>query len=461
MKKYIKITYAICFFIVMITILCATFLMFYNTRLNDTKESLKITAEVVRISKIPQDIDLQDYVRALAYTNKNLRVTLIDHRGTVLGDSQVQALSMENHLDRGEVIRAIQTGFGEEIRASETTGIKTIYTATKVNEDLILRFSYPLVVTYDFLKTMLPITLVISLLMILIMNKFANNLSEKLVSPIVEINKLLENKGQVEIGDAANIKSFKEVQPILNNIDYLIKKLNYDFAQMEKTQQMRTDFVANVSHELKSPLTSIKGFADLMSSGLISKKEQQNDYLKRIVKESDRLLSIINDILYLSEVESIKVPSLEMKTMSLDKVANDVIKSLEGLRADKRIILYTEGQGHIQAVEKDIWEMIYNLVDNGIKYGKQKGFIKVQITNTDKVVTLIVKDNGIGIDGEHLGRIFERFYRVDTSRSRTGGGTGLGLSIVRNIVAKYDGKIGIKSTKDIGTTITIEFKSFA
>lgn len=296
--------------------------------------------------------------------------------------------------------------------------------------------------------------------MIIIINKFANNLSEKLVFPLVKINKLLENKGEIHLEDSHEIKTFKEVEPMLNNIDYLIKKVNYDFAQMKKTEQMRTDFVANVSHELKSPLTSIKGFADLMASGLITKKDQKEDYLKRIVKESDRLLNIIDDILYLSEVESTKVPSLEMQLVSIDKVAKDVIKSLEGLGAQKRILLYTKGQGDILAVEKDIWEIIYNLVDNGIRYGKERGFVKVQIEPLNEKVILTVKDNGIGIDQEHLGRIFERFYRVDTSRSRKNGGTGLGLSIVRNIAAKYDADVTIKSIKDIGTTIKIEFKPF-
>ena len=158
--------------------------------------------------------------------------------------------------------------------------------------------------------------------------------------------------------------------------------------------------------------------------------------LKRIVKESDRLLNIINDILYLSEAESVKTPSLKMQDIPIDKVAKDVIQSLEGLRVEKGIHLYVQGQANILAVEKDIWELIYNLVDNGIRYGRERGFIKVQIETLNDKVILTVKDNGIGIEQEHLGRIFERFYRVDASRSRKNGGTGLGLSIVRNISGK-------------------------
>ena len=457
MKKYIKSTYIICFLIVLISILCSTFYLFYNTKLTDTKQSLKMTGDAIKTIGIPHNISLEEYVTELEQISKDLRVTFINQNGKVLGDSQIPANNIENHLDRQEVSSAIKTGVGDAVRVSETTGVKTIYVATKINETLILRLSYPLTVAYDFLKTIGLIIVLISIIVFIIINKFANNISDRLLAPLIGINKLLENNAKINIDDRGRIKSFKEVEPILNNIDYLIKKLNYDFTQMQKTEQMRTDFVANVSHELKSPLTSIKGFADLISSGLITKKEQQADYLKRIVKESDRLLDIINDILYLSEIESTNAENLELETIHLDEIAKDVIKSLEGLRAEKRITLYSQGQGNILAVKKDIWELIYNLVDNAIKYGEQRGFIKVEIHSTHNKVILTVKDNGIGIEEEHLARVFERFYRVDTSRSRKSGGTGLGLSIVRNIASKYNGKISIESMRDIGTSIKIEF----
>lgn len=457
MKRYIQMTYAICFLIVTTTILATTFLIFRSAKLTDIRESLKMTADAIQLSEIPQNIDLQYYANTLASTNKNLRVTIIDLDGYVLGDSQADILSMDNHLNRSEVVEAMKTGFGEEIRMSETTGIKTIYTARKINENRILRLSYPLIATYDFSKTMLTILIIITMLMGIFINSFASKFSKRLLIPFEDINKLLETREQVKRPGRYQFRHFKEVEPILKHIKYLIGKLHYDLAEMERTQQIRTDFVANVSHELKSPLTSIKGFADLMASGLVADKDKQKDYLERIIKESDRLLSIINDILRLSEVESITVNPLELKIVHLNEIAMDVIKALEGLRVQKKMILFVTGQGAIWAIEKDIWELIYNLVDNGIRYGKKRGFIEIKIEEREKKTILTVQDNGIGIAQEHLSRIFERFYRADTSRSRKSGGTGLGLSIVRNIAIKYGGVVTVESIIGHGASFKIEF----
>lgn len=459
MKKYIKITYALCFLVVTTIVMSVTFYMFYNTKLVDMKENLKMTGEAIRVSKLAENISFDEYASLIGNTNKNLRATIINLEGKVLGDSETVIYLMDNHKDRKEVSEAIKKGYGEDVRISETTGINTIYTATKINDNIILRLSYPLSQTYDFIKIMIPIIVVLSIIMFIIINILTNNLSYKLLMPLTDINELLKNKEQDNNLISSSNRYFKEVEPVLNNIDYLIKKLHYDFEEMEKTQQMRTDFVANVSHELKSPLTSIKGFAELISSGLVTTQDKQNDYLKRIVSESDRLLNIINDILRLSEAESVKVDSSSLKPVYLHKVAENVIKSLESLGTEKNIMMFVTGEGAIKALEKDMWELIYNLVDNAIRYGKKNGFAQVKIESTGKNTIIMVKDDGIGIDKEHQPRIFERFYRVDTSRSRKSGGTGLGLSIVRNIAAKYGGIVTIDSSKGTGATFKVEFRT--
>lgn len=459
MKKYIKTTYIAYFLLIVMVVICATFYMFYNAKKAHIKENLEMISQAIKIREIPEDVNLSAYSQALAKTNENLRVTIIDGEGTVRGDSEVDITTMDNHRSRVEVDMAIRNGFGETIRTSDTTGIKTIYSATKIDDNTIIRLSYPLVVTYDFLSTMMPVLFFLTMIMLKFINSFANSFSQKLLLPLENINKLLETKQQIKVDKGSKIKSFEEVEPILNNIDYLIRKLNYDFTEMEKTQQMRTDFVANVSHELKSPLTSIKGFAELISSGLVPSKEKQDDYLRRIVDESDRLLHIINDILRLSEAESVPLDSKPLELVSLDKVANNVMKSLESLGAEKNTMLIVTGKGSIQAVEKDVWELIYNLVDNGIRYGVKNGFVQVKIETIQENIVLTVQDNGIGIEKEHLPRIFERFYRVDTSRSRKSGGTGLGLSIVRNIAVKYGGTVAVDSNKGDGAVFKIKFPS--
>lgn len=454
MKKYIKIRFFISIFVVLVVILPTTFIMFYEAKKEDARASLKMTSQAIKISELPPNVDYSSFAQALANTNENLRVTLIDLNGTVVGDSVANFVHMGNHLERPEVTSAIVSGYGEDIRISETTAAPTIYSATKVDESIIVRLAYPLFVTYRFLFVMLPITIGLCLFLLLFVNNFVDKFSRKLLSPLEEINNILEDKDYSN--HVEEIKTFHEAEPILNNINFLVRKLNYDFEEINRTQQMRTDFVANVSHELKSPLTSIKGFAELMASGLITDKNKQKDYLQRIVTESDRLLIIINDILRLSEVEGTKLVKNEVEELDLYKLSIDVVRTLESLATKKNIRLYVQGTGIITAVQKDIYELIYNLVDNAIKYGKDNGCVEVEITTEEKNIYLKVSDDGMGIEETQLSRIFERFYRIDKSRSKKIGGTGLGLSIVRNIAVKYSGEVSVKSELLRGTTFTVK-----
>lgn len=454
MKKYIKIRFFVSIFVVLVVLLPATFIMFYEAKKEDARSSLKMTAQAIKVSKLPDNIDYSVLAKSLANTNENLRVTLIDLNGQVVGDSVADFLHMDNHLERPEVQEAIVNGYGENIRISETTSTPTIYSATKVDENIIVRLAYPVFVTYKFLFIMLPITGALCLCLLFFVNSFVNKFSLKLLSPLEEINNILEDKDYSYHDE--EIKAFRETEPILNNISFLVRKLNYDFEEINRTQQMRTDFVANVSHELKSPLTSIKGFAELMASGLVTDQKKQKDYLQRIVSESDRLLVIINDILRLSEVEGTKIAVDKMEQLDLCKLSIEVVRTLESLATKKNIRLYVQGMGTITAVQKDIYELVYNLVDNAIKYGKDNGCVEIEITTVEQNVYLKVSDDGMGIEEAQLSRIFERFYRIDKSRSKKIGGTGLGLSIVRNIAVKYGGEVSVQSEMLRGTEFTVK-----
>lgn len=429
--------------------------MFYETKKEDTRASLKMTAQAIKVSELPDSVDYSSFAKSLANTNENLRVTLIDFNGVVVGDSVANFVHMDNHLDRREVESAIANDYGEDIRISETTGTPTIYSATKVDETIIVRLAYPVLVTYRFLFIILPIVLVLCVYLLFFVNSFVDKFSRKLLLPLEEINNTLEEKDYSN--HEGEIKTFHEAEPVLNNISFLVRKLNYDFEEINRTQQMRTDFVANVSHELKSPLTSIKGFAELMASGLIKDQQKQKDYLERIVTESDRLLVIINDVLRLSEIEGTKIVRDKMERLDLYKLSTDVLRTLESLATKKNIRLGVQGTGIIMAIQKDIYELIYNLVDNAIKYGKDNGRVEIEIIVDEKNVCLKVRDDGMGIEENELSRIFERFYRIDKSRSKKIGGTGLGLSIVRNIAVKYGGGVSVKSEPLRGTEFTVKF----
>lgn len=226
-----------------------------------------------------------------------------------------------------------------------------------------------------------------------------------------------------------------------------------DVTEKEKREKLRREFTANVSHELKTPLTSILGISDMLKNGIVA-PDDIKDFGADINKEAERLLSIVNDIIKLSELDEGTVGDTE--TVDLYKTANEVAQSLAKVAEKRGVALTVTGENtEIKAGESLIFEMIYNLCDNAVKYNKENGSVTVTVGNKDGSAFISVKDTGIGIAPEHTDRVFERFYRVDKSRSKQSGGTGLGLSIVKHIAASFGGKITLNSTLGEGTEITV------
>ncbi|HPG92606.1 MAG TPA: ATP-binding protein [Clostridia bacterium] len=223
-----------------------------------------------------------------------------------------------------------------------------------------------------------------------------------------------------------------------------------------KTQEkVRSEFFENASHELKTPLTSIKGFNEMLS--LNNKEPELDSFIAQISKETDRMLSLVEDMLKLSKLEN--TTSINKTKVNISEIVNSVAESLAPLINSKKIKLQIDGNGQILADKKHIYELIKNLVENAVKYNVENGQVKVDIIkSTDKTI-LTVSDSGIGIEPKHLSRIFERFYRVDNSRSRATGGTGLGLSIVKHICNLYNANLSLTSKLSVGTTVTVEFKN--
>lgn len=228
-----------------------------------------------------------------------------------------------------------------------------------------------------------------------------------------------------------------------------------DVSQIRKLEQMRSDFVSNVSHELKTPLTSIKGFVDTLKGGAINNTETALRFLDIIDIESDRLYRLINDILLLSEIESMD-REMEQTRVDLESVVNEVYDILEQKAKDKGLTLesHFECQAVLMANRDRIKQMLINLVDNAIKY-TEKGKVEIVVSRIGNGIVIKVSDTGVGFSDVHKERLFERFYRVDKGRSRNQGGTGLGLSIVKHIVMLYKGRISVESTPGKGTTFEI------
>ena len=231
--------------------------------------------------------------------------------------------------------------------------------------------------------------------------------------------------------------------------------LCFDVTETAFAERNRKEFTANVSHELKTPLQSIIGSAELLENDLV-KPEDTKRFVGNIKNEATRLVSLINDIIRLSQLDEDSEPVTE--SVDLYDVANEVVEILTVSAAKKQVELHLNGESCVmKGIRRYLYEIIYNLCDNAIRYNNDGGKVIVDLKNKDSNIILSVSDTGIGIPAEHQSRIFERFYRVDKSHSKETGGTGLGLSIVKHAVAYHGGKIKLESTVNVGTTITVCF----
>jgi len=226
-----------------------------------------------------------------------------------------------------------------------------------------------------------------------------------------------------------------------------------DITDNRENAKRREDFFANASHELKTPLTAIKGFNELTS--INNKDNGIRKYIDSIARETDRMLALIGDMLKLSELESTQ--PVKIQSISLLKTVNEVKETLSAIITEKAVAVEIIGDGIVDAEPEHIYELVKNLIENAVRYNNQDGKVSVTIENDKKNIRLFITDNGIGISPKEQDRIFERFYRVEKSRSQKNGGTGLGLSIVKHICALYGWKLSLKSKLGLGTEITVVF----
>lgn len=277
-------------------------------------------------------------------------------------------------------------------------------------------------------------------------------------SNLIEDKELLDNitnclaKGESQVfefesDNASYILSLKSTEK-----DYFVLVIT-DVSQTKKSEKMRSEFFANASHELKTPLTSLKGFNEL---SLINEKDDRiKEYLGQMEKDIQRVLVLIDDMLKLSKLENTSAENL--LNIDLKECTDEVLDEIKPLIESKNIKVTVSGKGEIYANKNDTFTLEKNLIENAVQYTEQGGKVDVLIEEKDGKVTFTVKDNGIGIDKKHHQRIFERFYRVDKSRSRQTGGTGLGLSIVKHIAERYNGVIKLDSKIGEGTTVSVTF----
>lgn len=381
------------------------------------------------------------------FDTKN-RITLIHKNGEVFFDNKVDIQEMENHFTREEILGALQNKQAKVARFSSTMTEKTLYYAKLLSNQDILRIScnqHSVAVLVLGMSQSLLIMFVIAIIICAVIAKFV---SKKIVEPLNKIN--LENPEDTNV--------YQELKPFTHRIS----EENFE---KEQREELRQQFSANVSHELKTPLTSISGFAEILKNGGTD-EQTTKDFANTIYKETQRMISLVNDIIKLSKLDE-KSISQEKEEINLTELSKEVITPLLPVAEKKnvKIDLEAENQVFINGVRSVIFEMIYNLVENAIKYNKNDGKVIVKISKTSENpsskkqnVVLSVSDTGIGIPKNEQERIFERFYRIDKSRSKESGGTGLGLSIVKHGAKYHNAKVTLSSQEGKGSTFTIYFE---
>ena len=278
--------------------------------------------------------------------------------------------------------------------------------------------------------------------------------SKSISEPLREISKQMIRFRKKKDVKFQNYKD-KELQNIVSTTESMMQEIDDQLLQLRKEKKIRQEFFSNASHELKTPLTSIRGYVELLDSGVITDEDKRNDFYKRILKEADGMTQLINDILMISKLETLDVEVVE-SPVNLLEVCNEVIDVVTPLANEQQVEITVSCENQtIVFVYQHIYQILQNLVSNAVKYNRENGYVHVDVSCNDHTLMIQVEDNGLGIKEADSERVFERFYRQDKGRSKKIGGTGLGLAIVKHIVQYHQGNIRLTSKENIGTMITV------
>jgi len=443
MKKKINIRLAFIALVAIITTGIGVTFVYYNLFQKQVSEDLYKIAKLLDKSNIfvqNKEVD-ENVLKGLgSLEGEGVRITWIDVDGTVLFDNFSDIKEMPNHLDRPEVVLAIKNKEGKSVRRSDTLDMNTYYYAILQEDGTIIRVSTNARNITNVLLNAFPVIIIIAVVILFCCVLIGHFLTRKLMKPIEIMAENLDDNSEM---------TYKELEPFAN-------KIRSQHENILAAAKSRQDFTASISHELKTPITAITGYAEIIENGLYD--EESEIHLARQIKHNaDRLLSLVNDIIQLSELDHSEIVR-NYETIDLYEIAEECVHNLSPMARKHQVTLnYTGSKTCITADRALIREMIENLVQNSIRYNKANGTVNVKVYKQSGRAVVSVADTGIGIPKDQLDRVFERFYRVDKSRSRETGGTGLGLAIVKHIAKIHMAEIKISSTLEEGTEISIEF----
>ncbi|NLT63720.1 MAG: hypothetical protein GXY01_04550 [Clostridiales bacterium] len=564
MKKTLMSGFVLILSLALLVFGALTALAFNSRLISDTKQEL-LSCAALTAKEFDPKLDADEQASAFSAAIGDIRITIVSSDGTVLGDSQADHRTMENHLDRSEIIQASASGQGTSVRNSETIGKKLVYSAVETPDGYFIRATKEVAGVFGHLISVVPAMVLSMLFSLLLAAYLINRFSVGFINPIIEMNdsligvkdggKLLNPKDYRygELEDMAvkinvisshlskyisNIQQEKEkLNYILDNVGegflLLDEKLNillinnsacvylncrksavgehillavrdFNFIQCaeraikEKTRllldlelsgkivesvfryveeesgfsasliitmsdvtenrnsvKMRREFFSNASHELKTPITSIKGSAELLCSDLPISEKQRKELLTRIGVESERMNMLINDIIMISRMESGDLAG-DIDNIDISEAINESLIEIAPMAEQDNLTVNVEIKPvFISANKKDIRELVSNLLVNAVKYNRQGGCVDISLKEQNGEAILKVRNDGEPIPLSQQRRVFERFYRVDSGRSKTIGGTGLGLSIVKHVVDSLNGAVSLESSIESGTAFTV------
>ncbi len=423
-----------------------------------TEENMLYTVRIMDHG-LEYDENLKSQVDELKLVkgNEMTRFTVIDLQGRVVADSEVSdSAEMENHSDREEVAEALASGIGYSRRRSETLDISMLYVASiSYNGDYIVRMAVPFSGAEQYTGLLIPAILIsigITLLLsVVVANRFADSVTRPLKEIAGELNKLSQEKPEFHFKKY----DYGEMNVIADTTMKMSRAVKESMDRIEFERMVRQEFFSNASHELKTPLTSIRGYLELLENNLVTDENSKRDFLTRIKKETSNMTNLINDILMISRLET-KEAEVTLSDVRLAPLVKEVCASLEPLAREYQVSIESNCRPlMIYANMQQMRELLNNLMVNAIKYNKPMGKVWITVSSEQKDIIIMVEDTGVGIPEDARQRIFERFYRVDKGRSKKVGGTGLGLSIVKHIVNYYGGSVELESRVMEGSKFTV------
>lgn len=398
-------------------------------------------------------VESGDYAKNVS---DDVRLTVIDKSGKVLYDTSGEVTAP--HAERAEVVAAFGGKPEVQVRYSDTLKKDMIYyaeTVTQSGQTYCVRVAIPVETVEAYVGKTVPTLLWVLLAALLVSYVASALITSSLVRPIRDVKDMLVAVNNGNYVAVPQTSSDPEVNALVDEINNISQTLQRNMQTIKSSENMRSEFFANASHELKTPLTAVKGFNDLV--GMQTDQQSVKELSAKIDVEVTRLVALINDMLALAKLEASAEPVDEQTDLAA--VANDVKNSLAPLAEQQGVAVEVVGGGMANVGTEHARTLIKNLTENAIRYNSDGGKVQIEVTADSATgnTSVIVTDNGIGIEEEHQGHVFERFYRVNNSRSRDTGGTGLGLAIVKHIASLYGADITLKSKYGIGTTVKVVF----